>query len=133
MWYFIACQITVEFHLAPQLSCCFMAWLPLTRFQVFTVMKIHVTGLWVMMSHTDVVGYQCFRGPCCICLQDEVMMKAAWSSEMLVSYYITRQYHNLKNVTSLLFVGHTYIVTQVGPCRGDLRLCSMNSLEIHRN
>jgi hypothetical protein len=34
---------------------------------VFTLMKI-----WVVMSQTEVVGYQCFRAPCCFHLQGEV-------------------------------------------------------------
>jgi hypothetical protein len=27
---------------------------------------------WVMTMCNDVVGYQCFRGPCCLCLKGEV-------------------------------------------------------------
>jgi hypothetical protein len=34
-----------------------------------------------------VVGYQRFRGPCCLQLQGEVKMEAPWGSETLVSYH----------------------------------------------
>jgi hypothetical protein len=30
-----------------------------------------LTGVWVMTSYSDVVGYQHFGGPCCLHLQDE--------------------------------------------------------------
>jgi len=33
--------------------------------------KIHVMVFWVVMLYSDVVGYQCFRGPCCLHLQSE--------------------------------------------------------------
>jgi hypothetical protein len=42
-------------------------------------MKIQVMVLWVVMSCSDVVGYQHFR----------VKLKAARFSEILVSYHIT--------------------------------------------
>jgi hypothetical protein len=42
------------------------------RFEVFTAMKIQVMVFWVVMLCTVTVGYQHFRGPCCLHLQGEV-------------------------------------------------------------
>jgi len=42
------------------------------RFEVFTVGKNQVELFWVMMP-CSVVEYQCFRGPCCLCHQGEVV------------------------------------------------------------
>jgi hypothetical protein len=39
-------------------------------FQAFIVMMIQVEVFWVVTPCSVVVGYQCFRGPCC--LQGEV-------------------------------------------------------------
>jgi hypothetical protein len=39
------------------------------------------------------VGYQCFIGPCCLHLQDEVKMEAAWTSEMPVSHHDFTQHY----------------------------------------
>jgi hypothetical protein len=36
------------------------------------VMKIQDVVFWVVMPCSDVVGYQCFGGPCCLHLQGEV-------------------------------------------------------------
>jgi hypothetical protein len=36
------------------------------RFEIFKVVKIHVKVFWVMTPCSDVVGYQHFRGPCCL-------------------------------------------------------------------
>jgi len=35
--------------------------------------KIEANVFLVMMSYIDVVGYQCFIGPCCLHLQGEVV------------------------------------------------------------
>jgi len=43
-----------------------------TRFEIFTAMKIQVVILWVMTPCSDVAGYQCFGGNCCLHLQGEV-------------------------------------------------------------
>jgi hypothetical protein len=42
------------------------------RFGVFRAVNIQVEGFWVVVPCSVVVGYQCFRGPCCLHLQDEV-------------------------------------------------------------
>jgi hypothetical protein len=34
--------------------------------------NFQVMVFWVMTLCSDVVGYQCFSGPCCLCLQGEV-------------------------------------------------------------
>jgi hypothetical protein len=36
------------------------------RFEVFMAVKIQVEVFWVVMSCGVVVGYQHFRGPCCL-------------------------------------------------------------------
>jgi hypothetical protein len=41
------------------------------RFKVFMVMKIHVV-FWAVTLHSVAVGYQHFRGPCCLHFQGEV-------------------------------------------------------------
>jgi len=33
------------------------------------MMKIQVVVFWVVTPYSDVVGYQCFRGPCCLPLR----------------------------------------------------------------
>jgi len=50
-------------------------------FEVFTVMKIQVVVVWVVMLCSDVVGYHHFREKCCFHLH--------W-----LSYYITTWHHN---------------------------------------
>jgi hypothetical protein len=44
----------------------------IVRSEVFTVVKNQVKAFWVVMPSSVVVGYQCFRGPCCLHLQVEV-------------------------------------------------------------
>jgi hypothetical protein len=64
------------------------------RFQVLTAVKIQVKLLWVVTAFSVVVGYRCFRGPCCIHLHFTLKMEAVCSSETLVSYHNTNCSHN---------------------------------------
>jgi len=36
------------------------------RLDIFTVVKMQVAVFWVMTLYSDVVGYQCLGGPCCL-------------------------------------------------------------------
>jgi len=36
-------------------------------------------AFWVVMPHSDVVGYQHFRGPCCLHLQGEMSWAWKWT------------------------------------------------------
>jgi hypothetical protein len=54
-------------------------------FGAFTAVMFNVEVFWVVTPCSVVVGYQHFRGPCCLKLEGEV--KAGWASEMLVSYH----------------------------------------------
>jgi hypothetical protein len=58
------------------------------RLDIFPVMKIQVADFCVVTLCSDAIGYQCFRGPCCLLHQGELKMEAAWSSETLISYHI---------------------------------------------
>jgi len=44
-----------------------------TRFEVFMVMKTHVTVFWVVTPRSDVVGYQNVGGSCCLHLQGGIL------------------------------------------------------------
>jgi hypothetical protein len=46
------------------------------RFQAFTTVKIQIEILWVVTPCSVVVGYQRFRGPCCLHLQGELNFKS---------------------------------------------------------
>jgi hypothetical protein len=69
-----------------------------TRF-VFTAVKIQVEVFWVVTPCSVVVGYQCFRGPCCLHLHFTIKMEAARSSETMVSYHNTTQ-HPIKTTST---------------------------------
>jgi hypothetical protein len=36
--------------------------------EVFMTMSIQVVVFWDVIPYSDAIGYQCFRGPCCIYL-----------------------------------------------------------------
>jgi hypothetical protein len=55
---------------------------------VFTVMKIQVV-ISVMMLRIDMVGYQHFRGPCCLHLYFTLKMEVAWSSIGILQHHYT--------------------------------------------
>jgi hypothetical protein len=55
-------------------------------FETFMAVTFQVKVFWVVTACSVVAGYQYFRGLCCLHLQGEVKMEAAWASEMLVSY-----------------------------------------------
>jgi len=42
-------------------------------------MNIHVMIFWVVTPCSYVAGYQCFIGPCCLHLQDEVNGTRKWT------------------------------------------------------
>jgi hypothetical protein len=42
-------------------------------FEVFMAVKIQVMALWVVTPCSDIVGYQHFRGPCCLQLQGDAV------------------------------------------------------------
>jgi hypothetical protein len=44
------------------------------RYEVLTAVKIHIEDFWVVTACNGVVGYQRFRGTCCLHLQGEVNM-----------------------------------------------------------
>jgi len=50
-------------------------------FEVFTERKNQIAVSCVVTPCSDVVGHQCFGGPCCLHLHCTVKMEAAWSSK----------------------------------------------------
>jgi len=38
------------------------------RLGISKAMKIQVMLFWIVMLCSEMVGYQCFRRPCCLCL-----------------------------------------------------------------
>jgi len=58
------------------------------RFEVFMAVKIQVEVLWVVTPCSVVVGYHCFRGPCCHHLQSEV--SGAWLGiQVVIFWFVT--------------------------------------------
>jgi hypothetical protein len=48
-----------------------------TKFEIFTAVNIKVESFWVVMLCSVVVVYQCFRGPCCLHLQDRIEYRSS--------------------------------------------------------
>jgi hypothetical protein len=73
-------------------NCSLPIVVPVVRFEVFTAVKIQVEFFWVLMP-CSVVGYHCFRGPCCsvsmpvfpIMSHFSLQMEAVGTSETLYS------------------------------------------------
>jgi hypothetical protein len=61
------------------------------RLEVFTAVRIHVEFFWVVTLCSVVVGYQHFRGLCCLFT---LKMEAAWASETLIFYHKNSQHHS---------------------------------------
>jgi len=75
LWVVIQCTDVVGYqhfrgpyclHLQDEFYSSLPTEVPDTRFEVFMVMKIQVEVFWVVTSCSVRVGYQCFRGPCCL-------------------------------------------------------------------
>jgi hypothetical protein len=62
-------QIVLYHHRGDKICAVFMSSCSHARVEVFTVMKFQVAIFWVVTLCSDVVGYQCFGGPCCLHLQ----------------------------------------------------------------
>jgi hypothetical protein len=68
---------------------------------------------WVVMPCSVVVGYQHFRGPCCLY---RVKMEEAWTSETLVSYpgdnLLSKNINTIKKITD----GESNVIMEVSIC-----------------
>jgi hypothetical protein len=80
--------------------------------------RFYAVVFWVMTPYSDMVGYQCFRGPCCFHLKGKV--EAARFSKTLLSYHVTTwcqprrsQYVKCSVAAFLNLSGTTIIVSMI--------------------
>jgi hypothetical protein len=85
------------------------------RVEVLTVVEIQIEVFWVVMLCSVVVGYQCFRGSCCLHVQGEVKMEAVRTSETLVSYCNTTKHCNPEYLNLLIGALHHRLQESVAP------------------
>jgi hypothetical protein len=60
-----------------------------SRFEAFSAVMFQVEVFWVVTPFGVVVGYQRFRGSCCLHHLKTLKMEATWRSEILISYNTT--------------------------------------------
>jgi len=86
------------------------------RFEVFMLMRIQGMVFWILMC-SDMVGYQCLGGPCCL---------AGWSEDrgsmvvlnvgIIPYHYMMSQPRRLWCKVLLLFTNTIFIIYIVGSC-----------------
>jgi hypothetical protein len=81
----ISKEIGAMWHLALLVSYCDV------KFEVFIAVKIQAEVFWVVMLCNVVVGYQCFRGPCCLHLHQYGGSKVIWNIQILPQHYMASQ------------------------------------------
>jgi len=57
------------------------------KFEVIMVVKTVAVDFWVVMPHSVVIGYHCFRVSCCLYLQGEV--NGAWIEIQIIVFWVT--------------------------------------------
>jgi hypothetical protein len=67
---------------------------PGVRFEALAVVKIQAEVFWVVMLGSIVVGYQCFRGPCCLHLLSQHYMVSQPRRPQLESSHLSHLGHS---------------------------------------